>query len=179
MERDTSTAPVVGGQALLAALLTRGVLNDGRPIDYAFGISHGTYRGVPTVSHGGADAGYRAAFLRFPAQRFGVAVLCNLASTNPTLLGAARRRRVPGRRAAGAPARQPEPDNTPEVPISADELEAIAGLYWNSAEVQSLRFVVQDGRLHAAFGMPVALKSLGGGRFVAMTGRACASPPST
>ena len=78
--------PVVGGQALLTALLTRGVLNDGRPIDYAFGISHGTYRGVPTVSHGGADAGYRAAFLRFPAQRFGVAVLCNLASANPTLL---------------------------------------------------------------------------------------------
>jgi len=162
--------PVVGGQALLAAMLTRGVLNDGRPIDYALGISHGTYRGVPTVSHGGADAGYRAVFLRFPAQRFGVAVLCNLASTNPTLLA----QRVADVYLAdvlqAAPAPQPGSDNTPEVSVTADELKTLAGLYWNGAEVQSLRFVVQDGRLHAAFGMPIPLKSLGGGRFVAMTG---------
>src|SRR5688500_16593639 len=48
--------PVVDGQPMLEALLTRGVLTDKRPIDYAFGISHGTYRSVPTVSHGGADA---------------------------------------------------------------------------------------------------------------------------
>ena len=50
----------IGGQAMLAALLTRGVLNDKRSIDYALGISHGIYRGVTTVSHGGADAGYRS-----------------------------------------------------------------------------------------------------------------------
>jgi CubicO group peptidase (beta-lactamase class C family) len=160
--------PIVGGQALLTAMLSRGLLNDGRAIDYAVGISHGTYRGVPTVGHGGADAGYRAVFLRFPVQRFGVAVLCNLASTNPTQLA---------QRVADIylddvlqPAPTAQPDNTPEVPVTADELTSIAGLYWNAAEVQSLRIVVQDGRLHAAFGTPVPLKSIGGGRFVAMTG---------
>src|SRR5687767_5732399 len=79
-------APSVGGQKLIAGLLTRGVLNNAQTIDYAVGISHGTYRGVPTVSHGGADAGYRSSFLRFPDQKLGVAVLCNLASANPTLL---------------------------------------------------------------------------------------------
>ena len=31
-------------------------------------LSHGTYRGLPTVGHGGADAGYRSQFLRFPDQ---------------------------------------------------------------------------------------------------------------
>jgi CubicO group peptidase (beta-lactamase class C family) len=164
--------PVVGGQALLTALLTRGVLNDGRPIDYAFGISHGTYRGVPTVSHGGADAGYRAAFLRFPAQRFGVAVLCNLASANPTLLA----QRVADVYLAdvlqATPVAPASPDKTPEVPIGAAELDELAGLYWNSAEAQSLRFVVHEGRLRAALGMPIPFKSLGSGRFVAMTGAA-------
>lgn len=99
-----------------------------------------------------------------------MAVLCNLASTNPTLLA----QRVADAYLADVlhakPVTQPEPDKTPEVPVTADELKMIAGLYWNGAEVQSLRFVVQDGRLHAAFGMPIALKSLGGGRFVAMTG---------
>jgi CubicO group peptidase (beta-lactamase class C family) len=155
----------VGGQPMLAALLTRGVLNDKRPIDYAFGITHGTYRGVPTVSHGGADAGYRAMYLRFPAQGFGVAVLCNLASANPGLLA----QRVADVYLAGAlgpaPA-PPKPDATPEVPVPAAELQALAGLYWNAADVIQRRFVFQDGKLHAVTPALVALKSLGGGRFV-------------
>ena len=58
------------------------------------------------------------------------------------------------------------------MPISAAELDELAGLYWNSAEAQSLRFVVQEGRLRAAVGMPIPFKSLGSGRFVAMTGAA-------
>ena len=41
-----------GGERLIAGLLERGVLNDGRRIDYAFGITHGTYRGLATVGHG-------------------------------------------------------------------------------------------------------------------------------
>jgi hypothetical protein len=31
------------------------------------------YRGLATVDHGGADAGYRADLLRFPQQHFSVA----------------------------------------------------------------------------------------------------------
>ena len=136
----------VGGQAMLGGLLTRGVLNDKRSIDYAFGITHGTYRGVPTVSHGGADAGYRAAFLRFPAQRFGVAVLCNLAQTNPTMLA----QRVADVFLAGTlgPATPPaaaKPNGGPEVAVPAAELERLAGLYWNAAEAVQRRFVFQDG----------------------------------
>jgi CubicO group peptidase (beta-lactamase class C family) len=76
----------VGGEKLIAAMLERGVLNNGQRLDYAFGITHGNYRGLATIGHGGSDAGYRSAFLRFPEQRFGVATLCNLATTNPSLL---------------------------------------------------------------------------------------------
>ncbi len=159
----------VGGQAMLGALLTRGVLNDKRSIDYAFGITHGTYRGVPTVSHGGADAGYRATYMRFPAQGFGISVLCNLASTNPTLLA----QRVADVYLAGAlgpaPA-PPKPDATPEVPMPAAELQALAGLYWNAADVIQRRFVFQEGKLHAVTPGLVAMKPLGGGRFVTSTG---------
>jgi len=156
----------VGGQAMIAALLTRGVLNDKRSIDYALGISHGTYRGVPTVSHGGADAGYRSAYLRFPAQGFGVAVLCNLASSNPTLLA----QRVADVYLAGAlgpvatPA-PPTPDAAPEVAVPAAELQALAGLYWNAAEAIQRRFAFQDGKLHAVTPALVVMKALGGGRF--------------
>jgi len=75
--------PVVGGQAFLVLMHQRGILNDGEPQDYAFGLAHGTYRGLPTVGHGGADAGYRSRFVRFPDQGYSFVTLCNLAQTNP------------------------------------------------------------------------------------------------
>lgn len=78
--------PRVGGQRLSEDLLTAGVLNDGETLDYALGLFHGDYRGLPTVSHGGSWGGYRAELLRFPEEHFSVAVLCNLATTNPSRL---------------------------------------------------------------------------------------------
>ena len=156
--------PVVGGQPMLAALLTRGVLNDKRPIDYAFGISHGTYRGVPTVSHGGADAGYRSAYVRFPAQKFGVAVLCNLASTNPMQF-AQRVADVYLGGVLGPVPVPPRPDEATGVQVPAAELQAVAGLYWNAAEAIQRRFEFRDGKLHAVAPGLIAMKPLGGGRF--------------
>lgn len=166
---DTGT---VGSPSLIAGLLTRAVLNDGRSIDYAVGITHGMYRGVPTVSHGGADAGYRAMFMRFPEQKLGVAVLCNLASANPGLLANRVADVFLGDILKPAPA-PPEPDKSPEVAVTPEQLAAVAGLYFNAAPNAPLsdprRFVVREGRLHSVT-PPLPLKSLGGGRFVAMTG---------
>src|SRR5579859_2291679 len=48
--------PKVGGQALIDRLLERGKLNNGEQLDYASGLVVGTYRGLRTVDHGGADA---------------------------------------------------------------------------------------------------------------------------
>ena len=160
--------PKVGSRELLTRLLTRGQLNDGRRIDYAFGITHGSYRGLPTVGHGGADAGYRAAFLRFPALKFGVAVLCNLASANPTQL-AQRVADISLSNVLSPPAAA-SPDQSPEVAVAADQLARFAGLYWNASDVIARRFAVQEGRLHALTPAPLPLKSLGGGRFVSASG---------
>jgi CubicO group peptidase (beta-lactamase class C family) len=159
--------PKVGGRALLNSLLTRGVLNDGRRIDYAVGISHGTYRGLATVGHGGADAGYRSAFLRFPEQKFGTAVLCNLASANPAQLT----QRIADIYLAGTlqPVATASTDHAPEVALAAGQLASYAGLYWNQAEALSRRFAVQNDRLHLVQPL-VPLKSLGNGLFVTMSG---------
>ena len=78
--------PTVGGAALLEALQTVAVLNDGKKQTYALGLTVDNYRGLRTVSHGGSWAGYRAELMRFPDQHFSVATLCNLANANPTLL---------------------------------------------------------------------------------------------
>src|SRR5580693_9132971 len=78
--------PRVGGPAFPQQMLERGKLNSGEQLDYAFGLTIGKYKGLPTVEHGGADAGYRSGLTRFPEQHFSAAVLCNSAETNPNSL---------------------------------------------------------------------------------------------
>jgi len=74
----------VGGAELLKRLQTRGTLNNGTTIAYAWGLQIGNYRGLPIVEHSGSLGGYRAHVLRFPAQHTSVALLCNASSIGAT-----------------------------------------------------------------------------------------------
>src|SRR5579859_820954 len=74
----------VGGREFLAEIQEHGKLNNGKVLDYAKGLFLQDYRGLPTVSHGGAWGGYRAELLRFPQQHFSVACLCNRGDANPS-----------------------------------------------------------------------------------------------
>lgn len=74
------------GPALIDSMLVPGVLDDGTVLEYASGLDVSSYRGVPLVSHGGAFVGFRADMLRFPGQATSIAVLCNLASADPSSL---------------------------------------------------------------------------------------------
>jgi CubicO group peptidase (beta-lactamase class C family) len=76
--------PKVGGAAAMTLMRTRGRLNDGSTIPYAFGVSHGEYRGQPTISHSGGWASFATYVLHFPQQRFGVVVFANGGGVNPT-----------------------------------------------------------------------------------------------
>lgn len=71
------------GKDLMDLLHTTGVLNNGKKLDYAFGLFIGEHKGLKTVSHGGAWAGFRAGFVRFPEQKFSVICLTNLVTQNP------------------------------------------------------------------------------------------------
>ena len=78
--------PTVGSAALVADAQKSAVLSDGTPANYGYGLSLGTYRGLPVIGHGGADAGYRAQIERYPSRGLGIAVLCNAASAVPSVL---------------------------------------------------------------------------------------------
>jgi CubicO group peptidase (beta-lactamase class C family) len=157
----------VGGDKLLGGLLDRGVLKDGTRLEYAFGMTHGTYRGAATVGHGGADAGYRADFVRFPNARLGVATMCNIANANPTALSRRVAEVFLPESTFTLPA-EPKPDTSPEVPLPKEQLARYAGLYWNQADGVERQIVLDAaGRLQAVLGpRSVPLKSLGAGAFV-------------
>jgi CubicO group peptidase (beta-lactamase class C family) len=72
----------VGGPQVIAQMEEQGVLNSGKKIDYASGVSIGKYRGLKTISHSGGDAGFRSHLILFPDQKFAVAVLSNCGNIN-------------------------------------------------------------------------------------------------
>ena len=76
----------IGEQATLDQMHQRGVLNNGEQIDYALGLNIGEYRGLKTVGHSGSWRGFRSHLIRFPDQKFGVVILCNLDTFNPLSL---------------------------------------------------------------------------------------------
>lgn len=131
-------------------MLQKGKLNSGKELDYAFGLVHGKYRGLETIDHGGADAGYRADLLRFPNQHFSVACLCNLAQTNPGELT----QKVADIYLAGE--LKDDPDRTAgaegkEVALPEAKLASFAGLYWDKENEGAMRLVLKEGKLSVGF----------------------------
>ena len=76
----------IGEQTVIEQMHQRGVLNNGEQIGYALGLSIGEYRGLKTVGHSGSWRGFRSHLMRFPEQKFGVVILCNLDTFNPLRL---------------------------------------------------------------------------------------------
>jgi CubicO group peptidase (beta-lactamase class C family) len=138
--------PRVGGAAMVEQQLQRGKLNSGHQLEYAFGLVHGKYRGLPTIDHGGADAGYRADLLRFPEQHFSVACLCNKGEINPSGLT----RQVADAYLAQL-FKEPLPvhaePSAKSVPVSKERLTQYPGLYWKKDEERALRIVSKEGKL--------------------------------
>jgi CubicO group peptidase (beta-lactamase class C family) len=146
---DNFREPKVGGAAAVARLQEECVLSDGSKPGYGLGVGLGPYRGLRTVSHGGADAGYRSYVLWFPDQELGVAVVSNLGNFNP-----------------GQPANQvaalylsdkmtPEPPARPKpaeitrkfVTLEPAALEPYAGTYPLPKIGQTLEATMADGKL--------------------------------
>jgi CubicO group peptidase (beta-lactamase class C family) len=119
----------VGGAGPMALMRTRGVLNDGSQIPYAFGISHGTYRGAPTLSHSGSWAAFVSFLVHFPQQRAGVVVLANTPSVNTARAAYALSDVFLGD-ALGAVAAAPvAPAPTPAVTVASAQLDRHVGVY--------------------------------------------------
>jgi CubicO group peptidase (beta-lactamase class C family) len=144
----------VGDPDLIRKLLTPGTLNNGEKLDYAFGLVVGHYKGLRTVDHGGALAGYRADLIRFPDQRFSVACMCNFATANPGKLT----KQVAdiyladrlGTGEAAAAEKRPaseRPGDAGAARLSVEQLTGKAGLYWNPMAEQAVRLYVADGKL--------------------------------
>ncbi|MGE5414154.1 MAG: serine hydrolase domain-containing protein [Syntrophomonadaceae bacterium] len=137
--------PRVGDARLLDAMQTVGVLNSGKKLVYASALVLQDYRGLPTVSHGGAWVGYRAQLLRFPQQKFSVACLCNVGGANPTRLTRDVAEVYLGDRMK--PAEPAKGSGAPAAKVPAGRLQRLAGAYLERDSGEVIRLSVESGRL--------------------------------
>ncbi len=144
------------GAPLVDALETRGVLNDGRKIAYALGLTVDTYKGLKDVSHGGATAGYQTFLARYPDNKVSIAVMCN--GTDPSAGGIAANitDEIFGPYPA-APKVEP-------AKLSEEELKKLVGLYRSEKTHLPARFAIQNG-IPGWRGARVV--PMGGGQFTA------------
>ncbi len=77
----------LGGAGFLDIMHTKGVLNSGEVLDYAFAIREDEHRGLKTLAHTGSFMGFKAYYVRFPEQQFSTWVLCNMGTIVPQQLG--------------------------------------------------------------------------------------------
>src|SRR5678809_1350689 len=144
------------GAPLVDALETRGVLNDGRKIAYALGLTVDTYKGLKDVSHGGATAGYQTFLARYPDNKVSVGVMCNGTSPSAGGIAANITDEIFG----------PFPETAKKEPakVSDDELKKFVGVWRNEKTHGPARFVIENGvsRWSGARLVPMA-----GGQFTA------------
>jgi CubicO group peptidase (beta-lactamase class C family) len=142
----------VGGKDFLAEIQEQGKLNSGKVLEYAKGLFIAEYRGLHTVSHGGAWGGYRAELLRFPEQHFSVACLCNRGDANPSrrthqvadiYLGSMMKPKEEKKVAEG----DRERPEKKAIPRTAEQLHLYTGDYWSGELAVTYRLAIADGRL--------------------------------
>lgn len=141
---DNLDHPLVGDSAIVRAMSTSAVLNNGDSTNYGFGLSLWNDRGTRVVEHEGGDPGFRSYLGRYPEFGLAVAVLCN-APSNPVALGHAiadiylNRPRLPQSQTTIA-----------TITIAPEKLAQRAGFYFQPRRLEVVEVTLRDGALYTA-----------------------------
>ncbi len=126
-----------------------GTLNNQEKIDYASGLFISTYKGLKTISHGGAFVGFRAELLRFPEQRFSVIIFTNRADANPT--GMAYRVAdlfLKDQYKQATTAAPKAKEKVKFIKLKNQALKKFTGHYWNDARAYSRKIYLKNDALY-------------------------------
>ncbi len=146
--------PVLQPTDLWADLADQQPLSGGVLNPYCRGLTRGSLRSLPTISHGGLWPGYRTEFLRLPDADLDVVVISNLASLDPHRLG----------RAVALAALFGDPRVQPAPAIDLANVERHAGTYVNEAELILFSLAVKNGEvILTQGGVPMEMIARGDG----------------
>ncbi|HEY0304992.1 MAG TPA: serine hydrolase domain-containing protein [Longimicrobiales bacterium] len=143
----------VGGMKVVQQMQERGVLNKGDTINYAIGVVVDKDRGLRTIAHGGADAGFRTSVAFYPEVETGIVVLGNEASMNTFQVSSDVAEAFMGDKMQPLPSPSPSPSpstpNSPPWTPTPAELQAYAGVYYSPELETRYEVVIQNNGLVA------------------------------
>ena len=134
-------AALPGGAALVQSMTKQMVLNSGKQIPYALGVSVTSREGMKEISHSGSTGGYRTWLARYPDAHASIAVMCNGGDgVNPTALAQVALLAALGRTAtvAAAPVR---------VHVPVESLRRFDATFVGPTPEAIARFAVRDTML--------------------------------
>jgi hypothetical protein len=137
--------PHPGWKKAFETMKTRGILNNGDTITYAFGIILDKYRGYPRLQHGGSIGGYRSFVQAFPEEELNTAILANFSSSDVWVKSSGVADLLLGL----------EPQNTrpirdediKSIELPRQMLEKYCGFYWNSRDRVSRKISLKEDTL--------------------------------
>jgi hypothetical protein len=144
----------VFGKDVIEEMHTKGVLNNGEELDYAYGLVIEDYKGLKSVQHSGGDAGYRTHLLRFPDQHFSVVVFSNLGTVSPVELA----KKVADLYLADQIKQETEEETVIELPV--EKLEKFSGLYFEAETQAQYNLELRDGKLFIPMGPGLELEAI-------------------
>jgi hypothetical protein len=123
----------IGDQAFVDEQQRPGMFSDGRTHFYGLGLGTEDYQGLRMIRHAGGTAGYSAYLSRFPDAQLSIALLCNVASVNPSQYANA----VADIYLAGR--LKPPPPPAIKHQVTAAQAESVTGLYRDTATSEPMR----------------------------------------
>lgn len=132
---------------LAARIVIPRQLGNGDNTGYAFGMRVGSYKGMGLLEHGGGDAGYRASYLRFPTERFGVTCLCNRIVNSHSLAAQVAELYLAGRLKDPPQPTSETAVNSAPVEVKKEDLGRLVGVYHEADREEVMRFEVREPAL--------------------------------
>ncbi len=144
--------PKIGGDNFIKKMTGTFTLNDGEKSDYGFGIGVTQYRGLNVLLHSGHDSAYRCYLSYFPDQVFGLAVLTNFYSINPSSMGKKIEdiflaEHFPSKKEKKGAAEQTSSDIRPTVPLTDQQAVEFTGTYYSGELDTTYYIILRDGKL--------------------------------
>ena len=139
----------VGGPPVLALLAKPAALPDGQSTGYAFGLWHGTHRGLPSIGHKGLASGFRTRIERLPTQRAVIIFLSN--DGDDAAYARSERIEELFLPVAPPPAIEVPTDSPPEpaAPLPPVDLKQYVGRYWSDELATGYEIRVRAGKVEA------------------------------
>jgi CubicO group peptidase (beta-lactamase class C family) len=138
--------PQTGWGEAFQIMQTRGILNNGDTLDYAFGININKYKGEKGISHGGSIGGFRSFIVAVPDHELNIAILSNFSSSNVT----SKVNQIADillKLDADAGPGPIADDAIPAIRLSNVEMAKFCGHYWNEQSRHSRKIYLKDDTL--------------------------------